>query len=470
MSKKEQLTLEQKKQKQQKARSRQAILGAVALVAVIAIVVGGVLTLRLTGITMRGTRAASTTNLELTKAGMTYYFNEYLSDYVNERLYYINEGYLNLSLKTDLKDQTYDGENTWYSYFAGKAETNLREDMILCELAAKDGVALTDAEQKAIDARLTEMKPSHYGTGLNAEDVRICLERQALADKYLESVKPQLYGTAEEWDAQYKKNEKTYRTVDYLYVEIIPVIDSEAEQNIYDDLLEKALDSGDPQVFCDTALKILTDHADMTTEEAQTEVDGMLQSNQTYMEENPLSEWLFDEKTENYQCYIDETTSSCKLYMVTRLAGRDTSVTANYNSVYIPAAEGAEAEANALLDTWKAGEATVDSFAALLQEKYPTFDGHYENVFDGRMVDIVNEWLFADGRQAGDAAVLNAGDGFYVLCYEGEGIQRWQIKVRGDMYQERYDKLMEDGKETYQFKLNESVLNNISDKIHYEDQ
>ena len=125
MSQKTKLSPAEKAREREKKKVRQTVIGAVALVAVIALVIGTVLVVRSTGLTLQGT-AVSTTTRSVNQAALTFYFNQYLSDYVNERLYYIQNGYLELELNTSLTKQTYDGENTWYSYFAGKAAANIR--------------------------------------------------------------------------------------------------------------------------------------------------------------------------------------------------------------------------------------------------------------------------------------------------------------------------------------------------------
>ena len=120
MSQKTKLSPAEKARQREKKQVRQTLLGALALVVVIALVIGAVLVVQNTGLTLRKT-AVTTTTRTADKGALTFYFNQYLSDYVNERLYYIQNGYLDLKLDTALDKQTYDGEHTWYSYFAGKA-------------------------------------------------------------------------------------------------------------------------------------------------------------------------------------------------------------------------------------------------------------------------------------------------------------------------------------------------------------
>ena len=71
------------------------------------------------------------------------------------------------------------------------------------------------------------------------------------------------------------------------------------------------------------------------------------------------------------------------------------------------AAKKAEAEQKAqdILDEWKAGAATEDSFAELANEYSEdpgsnTTGGLYEQVYQGQMVTEFNDWCFDPARQS----------------------------------------------------------------------
>ena len=89
----------------------------------------------------------------------------------------------------------------------------------------------------------------------------------------------------------------------------------------------------------------------------------------------------------------------------------------------------AEAKAQEILEQWKAGEATEESFAALAEEYSEdggsnTNGGLYENIYKGQMVEAFDEFCFA-GHKHGDTTVVTATTGGYagahVIYYVGEG-------------------------------------------------
>ncbi len=84
--------------------------------------------------------------------------------------------------------------------------------------------------------------------------------------------------------------------------------------------------------------------------------------------------------------------------------------------------EAARAEAQKILDQWKAGEATEESFAALAKEH--TTDpgskesgGLYEKVRKGQMVPEFDAWCFDPARKAGDTDLVETSYGIHVMYF-----------------------------------------------------
>lgn len=81
-----------------------------------------------------------------------------------------------------------------------------------------------------------------------------------------------------------------------------------------------------------------------------------------------------------------------------------------------------EADAQAILDQWLAGDKTEDSFAQLANEKSEdsgsnTAGGLYENVYQGQMVAPFEEWCFDASRQYGDYGLVRTNYGYHVMFY-----------------------------------------------------
>lgn len=134
----------------------------------------------------------------------------------------------------------------------------------------------------------------------------------------------------------------------------------------------------------------------------------------------------------------------------------------------------AEQKAQALLDEWKAGEATEDSFAALANENSEdpgssSNGGLYEDVYPGQMVDPFDEWCFDDARQPGDTGIVKTDYGYHVMYYvsKGEAVF-WFEAAKSDLQTERENALEESIRE--QYPLTETLENAAIFDVQAEDR
>jgi len=83
----------------------------------------------------------------------------------------------------------------------------------------------------------------------------------------------------------------------------------------------------------------------------------------------------------------------------------------------------AKTEAEEILASFTAGEATEEAFAALANEKSDDGDGTtgglYENVYPGQMVTNFNNWCFDSARKAGETAIVETEYGYHVMYFVG---------------------------------------------------
>ncbi len=81
----------------------------------------------------------------------------------------------------------------------------------------------------------------------------------------------------------------------------------------------------------------------------------------------------------------------------------------------------AEAKAQELLDGWKAGEATEDTFAQLANENSSDSDGTdgglYTGVTQGQMVETFDAWCFDEARQYGDVDIVKTEFGYHIMFF-----------------------------------------------------
>lgn len=96
-----------------------------------------------------------------------------------------------------------------------------------------------------------------------------------------------------------------------------------------------------------------------------------------------------------------------------------------------------EANAQAILDEWLAGEKTEESFGALANEKSQdpgsnTAGGLYTDVEVGQMVEEFEAWCFDEARQPGDYGIVRTSLGYHVMYFvDSEPV--WPSYARSDL-------------------------------------
>ena len=106
-----------------------------------------------------------------------------------------------------------------------------------------------------------------------------------------------------------------------------------------------------------------------------------------------------------------------------------------------------EEKAQAILDTWLAGDKTEESFAALAAEKTEdpgsqATGGLYEKVYEGQMVPEFNDWCFDEARQYGDYGLVKTDYGYHVMFFVDSQPQ-WISYAESDWMNEQSKKLLE---------------------------
>ena len=78
-------------------------------------------------------------------------------------------------------------------------------------------------------------------------------------------------------------------------------------------------------------------------------------------------------------------------------------------------------KAQDILDQWKAGEATEESFGELAKEHTADSNGDagglYEDVYENQMVTEFNDWIFDESRVYGDTDLVKTTYGYHVMYF-----------------------------------------------------
>lgn len=118
-----------------------------------------------------------------------------------------------------------------------------------------------------------------------------------------------------------------------------------------------------------------------------------------------------------------------------------------------------QTKAQQILDQWKAGEATEESFGQLAteitdDEGSKASGGLYTDVVDGEMVTEFNDWIMDPARKPGDTDLVKTQFGYHVMYFcDSEEIpteeQTWYTTVQKELLSARFDAFYMDGEERF---------------------
>ena len=120
-----------------------------------------------------------------------------------------------------------------------------------------------------------------------------------------------------------------------------------------------------------------------------------------------------------------------------------------------------QADAQAILDQWLAGDATEDSFAALANEHSVDSDGTdggvYEGVYEGQMVVNFNDWCFDESRQYGDYDIVQTEYGYHIMFFV-DRYPMWISYSESALMQEKVAAIVEEARAAYPMEINYSAI------------
>ncbi len=125
--------------------------------------------------------------------------------------------------------------------------------------------------------------------------------------------------------------------------------------------------------------------------------------------------------------------------------------------------EACRQKAQALLDGWKSGEATEESFGELAKENSADNadeGGLYQQVTKGYMVESFNDWIFDDSRKKGDTGLVETKFGYHIMYFvKREQVEPlWIEEVKPDWVTERINTFIQEVTETYPITTNYDAI------------
>ena len=409
---------------------------------------------------------------EVNKVEFDYVYNTSKNNYITQYGSYLS--YFGLDTSKDLSTQMYSDTLTWQDYFEQNAVESLKQNKALMAEAKAAGFTYDTTDEyntfketiktSAASAGISEKEyvRSIYGSYATMSRIEEYVKNDMVMNAYYQKLQEDNAPSDDEIQSYYEENKATYDSVDYRLTTIEADLPTEPTE-LADPVEETAADTtgttdgtAATDSTQDTAYqpsdaeiakamedaKVLADDAEKTVAK-----DGEAHENEKKSSVNYLiSDWLFDDaRKAGDTTVITNDNSHCYYAVAFEKRYLDETPSADVR-VIIPTEDKTGEE---ILEEWKNGAATEDSFAELCK-KY-TQDtsavekgGLFEQVTKTGMTEELSNWIFDNSRQAGDTVAITVSDTTYVLYYIGQDQPEWKINIKNTLVSDTMSQHMQD--------------------------
>lgn len=406
------------------------------------------------------------------KVEFDYQYNLTKNNYITQYGSYLT--YFGLDTSKDLSTQMYSDTLTWQDYFEQNAVESLKQNKALMAEAKAAGFTYDTTDEyntfketiktSAASAGVSDKEyvRSIYGSYATMGRIEEYVKNDMVMNAYYQKLQEDNAPSDDEIQSYYEENKATYDSVDYRLTTIEADLPTEPTE-LADPVEETAADTtgttdgtAATDSTQDTAYqpsdaeiakamedaKVLADDAEQTVAK-----DGEAHENEKKSSVNYLiSDWLFDDaRKAGDTTVITNDNSHCYYAVAFEKRYLDETPSADVR-VIIPTEDKTGEE---ILEEWKNGAATEDSFAELCK-KY-TQDtsavengGLFEQVTKTGMTEELSNWIFDTSRQAGDTVAITVSDTTYVLYYIGQDQPEWKINIKNTLVSDTMSQHMQD--------------------------
>ena len=465
-------------------------------IAAIFVVVAAALMVWNSQIIQRNSAAISIDGVKYSAAEVSYYYKSAYNEVASGSY----ASYLSLNSSTPLDQQTMnevdlllmgitlpEGKEsmTWPEYCMDIAKQTMMNQAAVIKAAQAENFAFTDEMEEEVKAtmdtiaqyaKLSGVSSSAYiksmfGNSMTTKAFENLLHNAVLVAHFQEKHWNDLSYTVDQLTEYYNKNKNTFDSAAYEYIYFKATAPSKTDadgKTVAATDAENAAAKAAAEAAAKAALAryeagesletIAADYSDIAT--------YYKQENGSYGT-SVVQEWVYaNERVAGDKSMLENTSAYYVAGFISRsrndylpvnvrhiLLKVDTSSldskSEKYDELLKVLVDTSASDAQALLDEWKSGEATAESFGKMANEKSAdtgsnTNGGLYTNVGKGQMVDEFNDWIYAEGRQAGDTGIIFVNEegyytGHHIMYFDGWGeTPYWQIEVDSAMRSEDY--------------------------------
>lgn len=462
--------------------------------------------------------AVKSESYQISLAMMSYFLNDIYSTNATTWQYYYGFDPTKSLKEQYIPNESSDSEQkSWYDYLIQQVKAQVKEVMLLAEMAKDDGMTLTDEEKETVQQQIDsfstaaesesisieEYIQNKCGPGITSDDLKNYTEMMVLAQKYYEKLTNSFTYEDADYDKYYQENRESFLYGDYISYTFSSSLGDDASDAEKDAEAKELKKYADELAKCTTeetfkayVKKYLTEHPELITAEIsssssssssstesseptqeeitaaiETKVNSLTKTKYAYETSSGGGKWLFDDSRNKGDTTVIETDGSYTTVCILKTAYRDEAVRKNVRHILLStedqgSEDAAQKKADEVYAEWKNGAKTEESFAELAG-KYSNDSGSssngglYENVYEGQMVDTFNDWCFDESRKVGDTGIVKTTYGYHIMYFVGDAMPEWKATADSAMrYKDSYTEY-EKKAENYQITFKEDALSTI---------
>lgn len=444
--------MQQRKEQKEKAKREErksAIIGVAVLVAIVCFVayfpIRNYLAVNETYVTVGGE--------DVSRVEFDYSYSLVYNNYMTT--YGMMMSYMGVDLSGDLSTQMYSDELTWKDFFDQMTVDNLTQTKALMAEVKAAGFTYDTTEQykqfeENVKAGAAEMGVSVkdyvqalYGPYATMGRIEEFVKNDIIISQFTAQKAEEMAPSAEEIQAHYESYPAEYDSVDYRVTSIkaeLPTEPTELADTTKETTTETATDAAEEEAYQPSEAEIAKAMEDAKklaeAAEAKVTTEGALQENVTATNVTSLiRDWLFDDARKAGDTTIIEDNTNNQYYVLAfEKRYLDETPSADVRIIITEGADG-----QTVLDEWKSGAATEDSFVELCTQysidTTATSGGLMEGVTKSGLPEQISNWLFGEERVAGDTVAIASEDSSYsyIMYYIGQNEPAWKLSIENTL-------------------------------------
>lgn len=404
---------------------------------------------------------------KVTRVEFDYNYNLVKNNYINQYGSYMT--YFGLNPSGDLASQMYSETLTWQDYFEQMAVDTMTENAALKAQAEAAGFTYdTTEEYKEFEQAVKDAAAAagvsvkayvqqQYGVYATLNRIAPFIKKSMTINAFYSQTAEEKTPSEEEIQSYYEENTQDYDSVDFrlitveaeLPTEPTELADTASDTTSSDNAAQADAAAGETDGTAENAVEETYEPSEAEIEKAMADAkekadaaeltvakDGTLSENvKRVSAASAIRDWLFDNaRKAGDTAVIEDSTYNCYYVVAFEKRYLDETPSADVRILITDTKDGQE-----LLDEWKSGDATEESFGELcrqysMDESSAENGGLYEAMLGTGMDENMAAWLYDTARKAGDTTFITNESGYtYVMYYVGANEPEWKLSIKNTL-------------------------------------